>query len=185
MLNKPRVTRLTGWRCTEVLLCFWSFSVDVVCVWLWSWCSCFVTYGTLIWWLLWAPLPVIMLALLLLCILFSTRLSVLECQCLPFISPATCFSHLQLHGFQQRQLFAKGDWCKRVLLEYSRARLLKMTSTRLTPGLISHLNSMQIGIDLLRKRSRRGGRRKQKQSSLNEHLPPLSLSLIERSVSDD
>ncbi|WP_293703032.1 hypothetical protein, partial [Thiolapillus sp.] len=75
--------------------------------------------------------------------------------------------------------------CNRVLLQYSRAQLFKMTPARLTLDLISHLRSMQIGVDLPRKRSRRGGRRKQKQSNLNEHLPPVSLSLIERSISDD
>ena len=139
-------------------------------------------YGTFIWCLLWAPLPVTML---LLCILFSARRSVLECQCQPFSSPATCFSHVQLRGFQQGQLFAEGERCNRVLLPCSRAQLFKMTPARLTPNLISHLRSMQIGVDLPRKRSRRGGRRKQKQSNLNEHLPPVSLSLIERSISDD
>ena len=40
-------------------------------------------YGTLIWCLLWAPLPVTMP---LLCVLFSARRSVLECQCQPFSS---------------------------------------------------------------------------------------------------
>ena len=75
--------------------------------------------------------------------------------------------------------------CNRVLLQYSRAQLFKMTPARLTLDLISHLRTMQIGVDLSRKRSRRGGRRKQKQSNLNEHLPPVSLSLIERSISDD
>ena len=138
-------------------------------------------YGTLIWCLLWAPLPVRML---LLCVLFSARRSVLECQCQPFRSPATCFSHVQLQGFQQGQLFAEGERCNRVLLQYSRAQLFKMTPARLTLDLISHLRSMQIGVDLPRKRSRRGGRRKQKQSNLNEHLPPVSLSLTERSLID-
>ena len=133
-------------------------------------------YGTLIWCLLRAPLPVRML---LLCILFSARRSVLEFKCQPFSSPATCFSHVQLHDFQQGQLFAEGERCNRVLLQCSRAQLFNMTPSRLTPDLISRLRSMQIGIDLPRKRSRRGGRRKQKQSNLNEHLPPVSLSLIE------
>ena len=92
---------------------------------------------------------------------------------------------MQVHGFQQGQLFAKGEQCNCVLLKYNRPKLFKMTPARLTPDLISHLRSMQIGVDLPRKRSRRGGRRKQKQSNLNEHLPPGSLSLIERSISDD
>ena len=70
-------------------------------------------------------------------------------------------------------------------LQYGHAQLFKMTPTRLTLDLISHLRSMQIGVDLPRKRSRRGGRRKQKQSNLNEHIPPVSLSLIERLISDD
>ena len=138
-------------------------------------------YGTLIWCLLWAPLPVRML---LFCILFSARRSVLECQCQPFSSPATCFLLVQLHGFQQGQLFAEGERCNRVLLQYSRAQLFKMTPARLTQDLISHLCSMQIGVDLPRKRSRRGGRRKQKQSNLNEHLPPVSLSLTEQFLID-
>ena len=47
------------------------------------WCNCFVMYGTLIWCLLWAPLRV---SMLLLCILFSARRSVLECQCQPLSS---------------------------------------------------------------------------------------------------
>ena len=51
--------------------------------------------------------------------------------------------------------------------------------------LIFHFRSLQIGVDLPRKRPRRGGRRKQKQSNLNEHHPHMSLSLIERSISDD
>ena len=72
------------------------------------------------------------------------------------------FSHVQLHGFQQGQLFAEGERCNRVLLQYSRAQLFKMTPARLTLDLISHLRTMQIGVDLSRKRSRRGGRRKQK-----------------------
>ena len=111
-------------------------------------------YGTLIWCLLWAPLPVTMP---LLCVLFSARRSVLECQCQPFSSPATRFSHVQLHGFQQGQLSAEGERCNSVVLQYSRAQLFKMTPARLTLDLISHLRSMQIGVDLPRKRSRRGG----------------------------
>ena len=139
-------------------------------------------YGTLIRCLLWAPLPVRML---LLCILFSARHSVLECQCQPFSSSATCFSHMQLHSFQQGQLFAADERCNRVILQYSRAQLFKMAPARLTLDLISHLRSMQVSIDLPRRRSQRGGRRKQKQSNPNEHLPPGSLSLIERSIRDD
>ena len=139
-------------------------------------------YGTLIWCLLWAPLPIRML---LLCILFSARHSVLECQCQPFSSPATCFSHVQLHGFQQGQLFTEGERCNRVLLQYSCAQLFKMTPARLTLDLISNLRSMQIGVNLPRKQSQRGGRRKQKQSNLNEHPLPVSLSLTERSISND
>ena len=111
-------------------------------------------YGPLIWCLLRAHLPVRML---LLCVLFSTRRSVLDCQCQPFSSPATCFSHVQQHGCQRGQLFAEGERCNRELLQYSRAQLFKMTPSRLTPDLISHLRSMQIGIDLQRKRSRPGG----------------------------
>ena len=139
-------------------------------------------YGPLMWCLLWAPLPVRML---LLCIFFSAKLSVLDCQCQPFSSPATSFSHVQLDGFQQGRLFAEGERCNRVLLQYCRAQLFKMTPARLTLDMISHLRTMQIGVDLSRKRSRRGGRRKQKQSNLNEHLSSVSLSLIERSISDD
>ena len=81
--------------------------------------------------------------------------------------------------------FAKGKRSKRVLIEYNRAQLLHMTPARLTPDLVSHLRSLQIGVDLPRKRSRRGGRRKQKQSKQGNHLPPSSLSLTERSISDD
>ena len=86
----------------------------------------------------------------------------LESQCQPFSSPATCFSHVQLHGFQQGQLFAEGERCNRVLLQYSRAQIFKMTPARLTLDLISHLRSMQIGVDLPRKRSRRGGEKETK-----------------------
>ena len=82
-------------------------------------------YGTLIWCLLWAPLPVTML---LLCILFSTRRSVLECQCQPFSSPATGVSHVQLRGFQQGQLFAEGERCNRVLLPVSYTHLTLPTT---------------------------------------------------------
>ena len=159
MFSLSRVTRLTGWRCTQAPLCFVFFCG----------CGLYMTVlmvqllhddpGTLIWCLRWAPPPVRMLPL---CILFSARRSVLECQCQPFSSPATCFSHVQLHDFQQGQLFAAGERCNRVLLQYSRAQLFKMTPARLTLDLISHLRSMQIGVDLPRKRSRRGGRRKKK-----------------------
>ena len=81
--------------------------------------------------------------------------------------------------------FAKGERSKRVLIQYNRPQLLDMTPARLTPDLISHLRSLQIGVDLPRKRSRRGGRRKQKQPKQGNHLPPSSLSLTERSISDD
>ena len=128
--------------------------MDVACVSMCSWCSCFMMYGTLIWCLLWAPLPVRML---LLCIISSARRSVLECQCQPFSSPATGFSHVQLRGFQQGQLFAEGERCNCVILRYSRAQLFKMTPARLTLDLISHLHSKKIGVDLPRKRSRQGG----------------------------
>ena len=165
-------TRLTGWRRTQAPLCFVFFCGCGLCVNVF-WCSCFMMYGTLIWCLLWAPLPVRML---LFCILFSARRSVLECQCQPFSSPPTCFSHMQLHGFQQGHLFAEGERCNCVLLQYSRAQLFKMTPEHLTLDLISHLHSMQISVDLPRKRPRQWGRRKQKQSNLNEHLPPVSLS---------
>ena len=42
---------------------------------------------------------------------------------------------MQLHGFQQRQLFAEVEWFNCMLLHYSHAQLLKMTSARLTPDL--------------------------------------------------
>ena len=92
---------------------------------------------------------------------------------------------MQGGGFQRGQVFAKGERSKRVLIQYNRAQLLDMTPARLTPDLISHLRSLQIGVDLPRKRSRRGVRRKQKQSKRGSHLPPSSLSLTERSISDD
>ena len=92
---------------------------------------------------------------------------------------------MQLHGFQQGQLFAKGERCNHVLLQYSHAQLFKMTPACLAQDLISHLRSMQIGVDLPSKQIDEGGPRKQKQSNLNEHLPPMSLSLIEWSISDD
>ena len=123
--------------------------------------------------------------MLLLCILFSTRLCVLSRQCQPFSSQATCFLHVQGDGFQRGQVFAKGERSKRVFIQYNRTQLLDMTPARLTPDLVSHLRSLQIGVDLPRKRSRRGGRRKQKQSKQGSHIPPSSLSLTERLISED
>ena len=49
------------------------------------------------------------------CILFSARLCVLNCQCQPFSSQATCFLHMQ-DGFQWEQMCAKGQWSKCVLM---------------------------------------------------------------------
>ena len=138
--------------------------------------------GPFIWWVFCVPPPIRML---LLCILFSTRLCVLSRQCQPFSSQATCFLHVQGDGLQQGQVFAKGKRSKRVFIQYDHAQLLYMTPAHLTPDLISHLRSLQIGIDLLRKWSQCGGRRKQKQSKQVSHLPPSSLSLTERLVSED
>ena len=89
------------------------------------------------------------------------------------------------NGFQRGQVFAKGERSKRVFIQYNRAQLLDMTPARLTPDLVSHLRSLQIGVDLPRKRSRRGGRRKQKQFQQGSHTPPSSLSLTERLISED
>ena len=147
-------------------------------------------YGTFIWWVfftfIWrvfcVPPPIRML---LLCILFSTTLCVLNRRCQPFSSQATCFLHVQEDGFQRGQMFAKGERSKRVLIQYNRAQLHDMTPARLTPDLISHLCSLQIGVDVPRKRSRRGRSRKQRKFRQGIHLLPSSLSLTERSISDD
>ena len=138
--------------------------------------------GTFIWWVFCGPPPIRML---LLCTVFSTRLCVLSHQYQPFSSQATCFLHVQGDGFPQGQVFAKGERSKRVFIQYNHAQLLDMTPARLTPDLISHLRSLQIGTDLLRKWSRHGGRRKQKQSKQGDHLPPSSLSLTEWLISND
>ena len=106
-------------------------------------------------------------------------------QCQTFSSQATCFLHVQGDGFQRGQVFAKGERSKRVFIQYNRTQLLDMTPARLTPDLVSHLRSLQIGVDSPRKRSGRGGRRKQNQSKQGSHLPPSSLSLSERSISED
>ena len=64
-------------------------------------------------------------------------------------------------AFNRDSCLAKvSDVTVTMLLQYSRAQLFKMTPARLTPDLISHLRSMQIGVYLPRKRSGRGGRRK-------------------------
>ena len=55
--------------------------------------------GPFIWWVFCIPPPIRML---LLCILFSTRLYVLSRQCQPFSSQATCFLHVQGVGFVTR-----------------------------------------------------------------------------------
>ena len=138
--------------------------------------------GPFIWWVFCVPPPIRML---LLCILLSTRLCVLSRQCQPFSSQATCFLHVQGDGFQQGQVIAKGERSKRVFIQYNRAQLLDMTPARLTPDLVSHLRSLQMGFDLPKKRSRRGGRRKQKQFKQVSHTPPSSLSLTERLISED
>ena len=138
--------------------------------------------GPFIWWVFCGPPSIRML---LLCTLFSTRLCVLSRQCQPFSSQATCFLHVQGDGFQQGQVIAKGERSKRVFIQYNRAQLLDMTPARLTPDLVSHLRSLQMGFDLPKKRSRRGGRRKQKQFRQVSHTPPSSLSLTERLISED
>ena len=138
--------------------------------------------GPFIWWVFCIPPPIRML---LLCILFSTRLCVLSRQCQPFSSQATCFLHVQGDGFQRGQVFTKGERSKCVFIQYSRAQLLDMTPAHLTPDLVFHLRSLQIGVDLPRKWSQCGGRRKQKQSKQSNHLPPSSLSLTERLISEE
>ena len=104
--------------------------------------------GPFIWWVVCVPPPIRML---LLCILLSTRLCVLIRQCQPFGSQATCFLHVQGDGFQQGQVIVKGERSKRVFIQYNRAQLLDMTPARLTPDLVSHLRSLQIGFDLPKK----------------------------------
>ena len=139
-------------------------------------------YGPFIWWVFCVPPPIRML---LLCILFSTRLCVLSRQCQPFSSQATCFLHVQRDSFQRGQVFAKGERSKHVFIQYNHAQFLDRTPACLTQDLVSHLHSLQIGTDLPRKWSRRGGRRKQKQFKQVSHTPPSSLSLTERLISED
>ena len=162
-------------RCVFILFCRCNDYVTVILVWL------LIMNGPFIWWVFCIPLPIRML---LLCILFSARLCVLSRQCQPFSLQVTCFLHVQGDGFQRGQVFSKGEQSKCVFIQYSRAQLLDMTP-RLTPDLVSYLRSLQIGIDLSRKRSRHWGRRKQKQSKQGSHFPPLSLTLTERLISKD
>ena len=51
---------------------------------------------------------------------------------------------------------------ERHVLSYNRADLLSVTAARLTPDLVCRLRQLGIGYDLPRKRTRRGGRRKQR-----------------------
>ena len=173
-----------AWQAGGVLelRCISSFSVDVMIVCLWFWCGCFIMNGPFIWWVFCVPPPIRML---LLCTLLSTRLCVLSCQYQPFSLQATCFLHMQGDGFRRGQVIAKGERSKRVFIQYNRAQLLDMTPARLTPDLVSHLCSLQIGVDLPRKRSWCRGRRKQKQFKQVSHTPPSSLSLTERLISED
>ena len=139
-------------------------------------------YGTSIWRVFCVPPHIRML---LLCLLFSTTFCVLNRQRQPFSSQVICFLHVQGGGFQRGQVFASGERSKRVLIEYNRAKLFDITLSGLTTYLISHFRSLQIGVDLPRKRSRRGGSRKQKQFKQVSHIPPSSLSLTGRLISDD
>ena len=139
-------------------------------------------HETSIWWVFCVPLHIRML---LLCLLFSTTFCVLNRQRQPFSSQVTCFLHVQGDGFQRGQVFANGERSKRVLIKYNHAKLVNITLAGLTTYLISHLRSLQIGGDLPRKRSRRGGSRKQKLFRQVSHTPPSSLSLTGRLISDD
>ena len=139
-------------------------------------------YGTSIWRVFCVPLHSRML---LLCFLFSATFCVLNRQSQPFSSQVTCFLHVQGGGFQRGQVFANGERSKRVLIEYNRAKFFDITLADLTTYLISHLLSLQIGGDLPRKRSRRGGSKKQKLFKQVSHIPPSSLSLTGRLISDD
>ena len=142
-------------------------------------------YGTSIWRVFCVPPLFRMLLLCLAALLFSTTFCVLNRQRQPFSSHVTCFLHVQGDGFQRRQVFANVERSKRVLTEYNRAKLFDTTLAGLTTYLISRLRSLQIGGDLPRKRSRRGGSRKQKQFKQVSHIPPSSLSLTGRLISDD
>ena len=108
--------------------------------------------------------------------LFSTRLCVLSRQCQPFSSQATCFLHVQGDGFQRGQVFSKGERSKRAFIQYNRAQLFDMTPARLSPDLVSHLRSLQIGVDLPRKRV--STRRKKEAKTIQTSQSPPSLVTI-------
>ena len=86
---------------------------------------------------------------------------------------------------------AEDERCNHMLLQYSCTQLFKMTPARLTLDLISHLHSMQIGVDLPSKRSWWGGEGNKNNPAWmsTSHLCPShwlnNFSLIERSISDD
>ena len=69
-------------------------------------------------------------------------------------------------AFNKDGCLPKVGHCRHVLLQCSRTQLLKMTPSRLTLDLISHLSTMQISVDLLKKQSWWQGRREQKRTNL-------------------
>ena len=118
---------------------------------------------TLVWWWFCASLPVRML---LLYIFTSARLCALNFECKPCNTTPAHSLHVQQDRFQcglQSAYTCTGVLCGRVIVRYSRDQLLVVKPARLTPDLTSRLRDVGIGFDLPRKRSLRGGRRKQKQ----------------------
>ena len=92
-------------------------------------------------------------------------------QCQPCLF--TAVAHVKQH--QQQAIVVTG---KRHVLSYNRAQLLSVTAARLTPDLVCRLRQLGIGYDLPRKRTRRGGRRKQRRipTAVTAHRVPVPLS---------
>ena len=85
----------------------------------------------------------------------------------------TAVAHVKQH--QQQAIAVTGE---RHVLSYNRADLLSVTAARLTPDLVCRLRQLGIGYDLPRKRTRRGGRRKQRRipTAVTAHRVPVPLS---------
>ena len=58
-----------------------------------------------------------------------------------------------------------GELCERVIVKYARDQLLVVKQARMTPDLTPRLREEDIGFDLPRKRSRRGGKGERKKNT--------------------
>ena len=108
-------------------------------------------WETFIWLVFYAPPP---LRFLLLCVLFSTRPTVLNCASRPLCVPTsgtTCVQHVTLHTQQP----VKGERIAPVLSHYNRAELLTARPARLSIELTYRLRELEIGVGLPRKRYKR------------------------------